>query len=55
MLHAFCTEKLVHGKADSYSAGIADGFFCIFDQFTEEAYAVFKRTAVFVGTVIVFG
>jgi hypothetical protein len=42
MLHAVCAEEFIHGKTDSHSAGIADGFFCVFDQFAQKANTVFK-------------
>ena len=55
VLHPVCAEKFIHGKTNSDGAGITHSFFCIFDEFAQEACAVFKRAAVFVGAVIVFG
>jgi hypothetical protein len=54
VLHPVRAEQFIHRKADSHRAGITHRIFGIFDQFAEEAHAVFERTAIFIGAVIVF-
>src|SRR5688500_19107213 len=53
MRESIFTEQFIHCKTHSYGAGIANGFLCLFDQFSEKTNTVFKRASIFIRAVVI--
>ena len=49
---ALISEQLVDGDTDRHRAGVADSVLGVFDQFAQQARAVFDAAAVFVAALI---
>ncbi len=53
MRQSISAQKFLDGKANRYGAFVTYGVACVCNHFTEEAQAIFKATAIFIGSLIV--